>query len=104
MKYKIQVIRTYTVLDVIDVDEDTLVGANLRAVEISDNKDYTGQLKLDEIETTVIESNATTTIPQEEWGVHIAHCCSEHGCKYADKDCPVVLGLATQIYKCMDCK
>jgi hypothetical protein len=23
--------------------------------------------------------------------VHDAHCCNIHGCKYGDKDCPVVL-------------
>ena len=38
------------------------------------------------------------TIPQEQWGVHKTHCCSS-GCKYGDKDCPVVLGLISGIPK-----
>jgi hypothetical protein len=24
--------------------------------------------------------------------VHDSHCCPDHGCKYGDEDCPVVLG------------
>lgn len=24
--------------------------------------------------------SATTSIPQENWGVHRTHCCFEHGC------------------------
>jgi hypothetical protein len=37
------------------------------------------------------------------WGVHQAHCCEDHGCKYGDKDCPVVLGQVTQSYRCETC-
>ena len=52
----------------------------------------------------VMRSKSTTTsIPQENWGVHRTHCCFEHGCKYGDKDCPVELGLIKQDYKCEDC-
>lgn len=36
-------------------------------------------------------------------GVHRTHCCIVHGCKYGDKDCPVVLGKALQEYLCEDC-
>jgi deoxyribose-phosphate aldolase len=36
-------------------------------------------------------------------GTHIKHCCAEHGCKYNDKDCPVVLGLFKQAYPCDEC-
>ena len=25
-------------------------------------------------------------------GVHATHCCLEHGCKYGDDDCPVMMG------------
>lgn len=25
-------------------------------------------------------------------GVHAAHCCKWHGCKYGDQDCPVANG------------
>ena len=36
-------------------------------------------------------------------GVHVIHCCSKCGCKYGDKDCPVVLGTVKQEYPCADC-
>jgi hypothetical protein len=42
-------------------------------------------------------------IPKEKWGVHKMHCCSKHGCKYGDRDCPVVNHLIDQEYPCADC-
>ena len=36
-------------------------------------------------------------------GVHAAHCCKWHGCKYGDKDCPVVLGKIEQEWPCEYC-
>lgn len=39
-----------------------------------------------------------------EYGVHERHCCVEHGCKYGDDDCPVVLQLTVQDRPCMDCQ
>ena len=36
-------------------------------------------------------------------GVHAAHCCKWHGCKYGDEDCPVVLGQVEQLYTCEYC-
>lgn len=42
----------------------------------------------------------TTSIPKEQWGVHKTHCCKNHGCKYGDDDCPVVLNLIFQKYSC----
>ena len=36
-------------------------------------------------------------------GVHAAHCCKWHGCKYGDEDCPVVFGQVEQLYPCMFC-
>ena len=36
-------------------------------------------------------------------GVHAAHCCKWHGCKYGDADCPVVLGKVEQKYLCEWC-
>lgn len=36
-------------------------------------------------------------------GVHVAHCCKWHGCKYSDPNCPVVSGEAEQLYLCEDC-
>lgn len=55
--------------------------------------------------TMVDESmnEAKCDIPKEQWGVHITHCCNEHGCKYGDKGCPVELGLAKAKYLCEDC-
>jgi hypothetical protein len=44
-----------------------------------------------------------STIPRSRWGVHETHCCFEHGCKYGDQDCPVVVGLTEQVYACDDC-
>lgn len=44
-----------------------------------------------------------TTIPKERWGVHETHCCSDHGCKYGDIDCPVEMGLINQRYLCESC-
>lgn len=35
--------------------------------------------------------------------VHTSHCCKWHGCKYGDKDCPVVLGQVEQEYPCEWC-
>jgi len=36
-------------------------------------------------------------------GVHTTHCCTRHGCKYGDKDCPVVTGQVKQEYLCEEC-
>jgi len=47
--------------------------------------------------------NKKTSIKKECWGVHETHCCVEHGCKYGDEDCPVVIGLIKQKYFCQDC-
>lgn len=40
---------------------------------------------------------------KKDWGVHEHHCCSKHGCKYGNDDCPVVLGQVKQVYRCEDC-
>ena len=36
-------------------------------------------------------------------GVHAAHCCKWHGCKYGDTDCPVANREIEQEYPCEDC-
>jgi hypothetical protein len=36
-------------------------------------------------------------------GVHTSHCCTPHGCKYGEADCPVVLGTHKQEYLCEEC-
>lgn len=58
------------------------------------------QLNADGLKIHIV---AKTTISNEDWGVHGAHCCIRHGCKYMYDDCPVVLGLLKQDYKCQDC-
>lgn len=40
---------------------------------------------------------------EREIGVHNSHCCVDHGCKYGDDDCPVVLGKVPGIY-CEQCE
>jgi hypothetical protein len=39
----------------------------------------------------------------EKVGVHAAHCCREHGCKYGDRDCPVVNRKVAQARSCELC-
>jgi hypothetical protein len=39
----------------------------------------------------------------EENGVHIAHCCLRHGCKYGDLDCRVALNTDKQEHPCEYC-
>lgn len=40
---------------------------------------------------------------EQEIGTHASHCCVLHGCKYGDKECPVVNGSAEQLYLCETC-
>lgn len=35
--------------------------------------------------------------------VHTEHCCSVHGCKYGDDDCPVETGKKMQSFPCEAC-
>lgn len=35
---------------------------------------------------------------------HASHCCIIHGCKYMEKDCPVVLGKVKQDFLCESCR
>lgn len=37
---------------------------------------------------------------RDNTGVHRTHCCKGHGCKYGDRDCPVVLGEIEGIGAC----
>lgn len=39
---------------------------------------------------------------REFLSVHDSHCCKVHGCKYGDRDCPVVLGKEEGIF-CEEC-
>lgn len=40
---------------------------------------------------------------KREFGVHKAHCCVKHGCKYGEPDCPVVNQIVEQSYTCEEC-
>lgn len=40
------------------------------------------------------------TMKTAKIGVHQTHCCKKHGCKYGDKDCPVVTGEVKQNFDC----
>ena len=49
------------------------------------------------------EQGLEKPIPVAEYGVHAAHCCKFHGCKYGDETCPVVNGIIEQLYPCWSC-
>lgn len=40
---------------------------------------------------------------KNKWGGHKSHCCTLHGCKYRDSDCPVVTNQVKQDYLCEYC-
>jgi len=39
----------------------------------------------------------------DEYGDHTARCCAKHGCKYGDKNCPVINRVIKQQYFCERC-
>ena len=41
--------------------------------------------------------------PSYKEDAHSSHCCVIHGCKYGDKNCPVVIGKIKQEYMCEFC-
>jgi hypothetical protein len=43
-------------------------------------------------------------IEQDQAGVHVAHCCSRHGCKYGNAECPVAQDAVKQDYPCEACE
>lgn len=53
-------------------------------------------------ESSEAAEKGETTIPKDKWGVHETHCCSVHGCKYGDEDCPVSIGLTGGV-RCESC-
>jgi flavoprotein len=42
-------------------------------------------------------------VDKNKIGVHLSHCCLEHGCKYNAPDCPVASGELAQLYPCDTC-
>lgn len=49
----------------------------------------------------VVDSYANR--PIRDPGVHVGHCCAEHGCKYGQRKCPVARREAKQAYPCEEC-
>lgn len=37
------------------------------------------------------------------YAVHVSHCCKWHGCKYGEPNCPIVLSKTKQAYLCEWC-
>lgn len=44
-----------------------------------------------------------TSVPVDKIGVHTAHCCVRHGCKYDNDACPVTTKQAAQQHACEEC-
>jgi hypothetical protein len=76
-----------------DVSVDSLIN------EVMQNIEYDEIRKFEETAASLQQ----TTKPRKEWGVHRTHCCSKHGCKYGDADCPVAIELIKQDYDCESC-
>lgn len=54
-------------------------------------------------EALEIGNSLTRTFEVKNVGVHVTHCCSRHGCKYCDDDCPVAKNRLPQAYACEEC-
>jgi len=76
-----------------DVSVDSLIDELMRGIEYDEIR------KFEETAASLYQ----TTKTRKEWGVHRTHCCSKHGCKYGDADCPVAIGLIKQDYDCESC-
>ena len=53
--------------------------------------------------TTLAEFAAAPAQGQQDKCVHTEHCCSKHGCKYGDENCPVACGDKVQSFPCEEC-
>lgn len=53
--------------------------------------------------TYMHQDDSGCQIPYQDSLVHVAHCCSKHGCKYAEATCPVQASLLPQEFPCEDC-
>lgn len=70
-------------------------------------KDQGLSIKPDIADLIFLEINKDMKIIKKshsKYGVHKAHCCVEHGCKYGDIDCPVVNNEIVQDYICEYCE
>lgn len=50
-----------------------------------------------------VNHKPTVRVQVKRPGVHVRHCCKDHGCKYGDFDCPVASGPLEQDYLCESC-
>ena len=76
-----------------DISVDSLIDELMRGIEYDEIR------KFEETAANLYQ----TTKSRIEWGVHRTHCCSKHGCKYGDADCPVAIELIKQDYDCESC-
>ena len=50
------------------------------------------------------DSKLMRRVKTDQTGVHKAHCCVAHGCKYGEESCPVGTGWTLQRYPCEACE
>jgi hypothetical protein len=50
-----------------------------------------------------ISFNHDTWAPVTNLNAHSTHCCTDHGCKYSDPDCPIEHGDERQLFPCESC-
>lgn len=74
----------------------------------SDERDRCAMPEKPTDSTASTEPNASGTDLTEKTsqriGVHMGHCCSRHGCKYCDADCPVTNRRSPQEFLCEFCE
>ena len=54
------------------------------------------------IDFAIFDGDAVIDVPTD-YKIHVGHCCVAHGCKYGDKNCPVVNKKLFQRYVCEQC-
>lgn len=54
------------------------------------------------IDFAIFDGDVIINVPAD-YKVHIEHCCLAHGCKYGNKDCPVVNKKLFQRHVCEQC-
>jgi hypothetical protein len=85
------IIMNFNVLDSFKLDDI------IKLIIFANNIEVKGEL-YDKILNEIYDD-----VPESKYGVHATHCCVEHGCKYGNPKCPVVLGKVKQAYPCADC-
>ncbi len=83
-------------------DRRNMIPAALNYYEGMRGEIITEVISFDGEVLTTLGANEPTELPKGV-GVHVTHCCLDHGCKYGDDDCPVEKGLYPQCYPCETC-